>query len=608
MSKASQKGMTLVEVLVAIGIVAVLIFATVTVSSTAMTATKRNMDKQFATQKAISILEEMKALIQTTSGTVVVLDNYDDGVTTPDMLTIQTGNPDDPASANVRVGSGWLYSRQISVARLPGQSSIGVRLVRVRIYKNVEGRKQLMAEVASVVRTLATNLPQTEVYDVYVVAAENVPGWWVYMSRLIPVVQNAINDMQSRNPGLQFRVHTVSTLSYGRDPFYQPFVNEANPSTNDVNWVYFYPGKMPTGQAVDQYYPVDGFKAVMKTDTPAANTTINDFDATLRTRPYALADSFNHGVRYPDEVRIHNERVAAGLEPADTPTYRLLIDDMYLHPTDYENAIIINLHGELFPFPPVRNYSDAAKEPDDYPDIRVVTHPERLTYGNNDDMALRVYSYRAPSDVTGATSNTPNNYLPEPITVLLKNIPAAAVSVDALKGGTSTQSSPAGLEPYSWVSPAPTSTATNGMYAEKSTITDASGTHTLLKLYNSPVISPCVKTTIGTPNTYSISCSGRTSPNPASYYQGLQAPRQLYGMEYIPSPTDDIPDGDVAFTNDLTTHALSSPTPSNDVTRNTARWRIRIAESALTAAQESTMLTFETRIGDGGGLLRLLCH
>ena len=119
----------------------------------------------------------------------------------------------------------------------------------------------------------------------------------------------------------------------------------------------------------------------------------NGYDATDNPVPYVLADQFNHGLRHPDEVALFNTRVAAGLESADAPTFRLLLDDMSLRPALYRNAIVINLHGELFPFPPVRNYSDAAKNPGAYPNVRVVTHPERLRTGNGDPLKLRVYSY-----------------------------------------------------------------------------------------------------------------------------------------------------------------------------------------------------------------------
>ncbi len=153
--RSVEKGMTLAEVVVAMGLVAVLVFATMTVTSAALTGTKNNMDKQFATEKAISMLEELKALVQVNNQTTItVIDDYNDGTSFRDRLTT-LGALTDPAgdalSANLPMAGGsWLYSRQISVRPLtdPNNSSLlvssnDVRMVRVRVYKNmpVGGRR-----------------------------------------------------------------------------------------------------------------------------------------------------------------------------------------------------------------------------------------------------------------------------------------------------------------------------------------------------------------------------------------------------------------------------------------------------------------------------------
>src|SRR5690606_28107906 len=115
--------------------------------------------------------------------------------------------------------------------------------------------------------------------------------------------------------------------------------------------------------------------------------------------PYALADFFNHGMRYLDELELWQTRVAeieareqaiaaaiaASNPPPDEltdmskePTWRILLEDMYSNPQNYRNALMINLHGELLPMPAIRNYSDAARDPVNYPRLRVVTHPAEL--------------------------------------------------------------------------------------------------------------------------------------------------------------------------------------------------------------------------------------
>ena len=47
-----QRGFSLAEVMMATALVGVLVYATVTITSTGVQLTKSNMDKQFATQKA----------------------------------------------------------------------------------------------------------------------------------------------------------------------------------------------------------------------------------------------------------------------------------------------------------------------------------------------------------------------------------------------------------------------------------------------------------------------------------------------------------------------------------------------------------------------------
>src|SRR3954452_7436696 len=70
-----QSGMSLVEVLAGLAIVSVMVLGTVTVMSNAHNLTRMTSSKEFATQKAISMIEELKSLVQTNTGsTIVTLD------------------------------------------------------------------------------------------------------------------------------------------------------------------------------------------------------------------------------------------------------------------------------------------------------------------------------------------------------------------------------------------------------------------------------------------------------------------------------------------------------------------------------------------------------
>jgi type II secretory pathway pseudopilin PulG len=597
--------MSLIEVLAGLAIVTVMVLGTATVMSNAHHLTKMNSSKQFATEKAISMIEELKSLVQTNTGsTIVDLDAYDDGIANKTVLTTEgqldsppTVKPDDTISGNTLFAAPdtWTYERRINVTKLKGQSN-DVRLVNVKIFENTKGGQILLAEVSSVIRTLVSDMPPTQVYDVYCLAIENVPGWWVYMSNLVPTVRNAIGDLQSRNPGLVFRAHWITTLAYGRDQLYKPFINKSTESIADVNSVYFYPGKMPKSCidaglcGDDEYYPSFFFRGRINVD----GTDTNGYDKTNNPQPYALADQFNNAMRYYDELTLYTARknAAAAMTPPVTEemTWRLLIDDMYMNPQNYTNALIINLHGELMPFPPVRNYSDAAKSPGqtfphDLRSMRAVVHPEQLRYTNNDWVTLRVYTYLAdPALVTPA----PAGIMPVPLTVRITGLkgwnPANAAgckmvappagtdttcNVQAIHGGVDNDGDNL-VDPYVAVAAAAYPVAGQPNQMAWTASVDPLTNDTVLKLYGSPVVSPI------------DDAKGR----------GLSKDDRLYGLEYIPSPVEDLTTGGIQFSTDLT---------STDVRpKNTARWIIKIPASAfpVAGAGQGTVLGIQTRIGD----------
>ncbi len=208
----AQRGMSLAEVLVGLMILSVMIMTTLTTTTTALKLTKNNVNKEFATQKAISMLEELRSLVQTSNGsTLTFLDAYDDGTQNKFILTTQgqktnpvSTQPEDLISGTPLAERGGCTSAASRSSRYPGQGN-DVRFVNVKVFINEDGKQRLLAEVASVLRTLVVDMPTTQVYDVYAVAVENVPGWWTFMSNIVPFVRSTISDMQARNPGLVFR-------------------------------------------------------------------------------------------------------------------------------------------------------------------------------------------------------------------------------------------------------------------------------------------------------------------------------------------------------------------------------------------------------------------
>ena len=441
--QGSKRGFSLIELLPAIALIALVAMAAVAWVTRSAQHADWTRDKVFARQKAISILAELRSYVEGGEGEVAAdLDGFDDGLVPNPSLTIQE-DPDDPGaflppghpvSGNNMDLDVWNWYRRIVVRPFPGVQARDLRICTVRMFRMRPGDTapgEQMAEVSTVIRTIGDAFPTTQVYDVYLLAIENVPGWWVYMDAIQPFVEATFTDLESRNPGLEFRTHWITKLGFGRDEEYAPYTNEGRDSQARTPWTYVYPGRMPTGEAAQRYYVAERMQARVNLDGEDIPIHVNDLAAgesftdtngngrrdagepfvdadsdgqwdVGNSVPYALADMHNHCMRWPEAAARFDARVAAGLETDDTPSWRLLLDRMIQEPDRYHNAILINLHGELLPMPPVRNFSDAAKIPETRPGWRAVTHPERLrprrTAGNDalsDAPRFRVYAYKS---------------------------------------------------------------------------------------------------------------------------------------------------------------------------------------------------------------------
>lgn len=598
-----ERGFTLIETAIAIVVFAVISVALVQHLALNFATTAGQKDSVHAYSKAQAILSEIQAYVDRGEiAAAIELDSLDDGVTNKPQLTISTdgiGNlvpPDHVISGNYQRHGQWVWSRRITVKRLAGLRNRNVRYVTVQIYKrNSRGVDQSLASISSVVNSVGSSFPTSQVYDLYLLAVENIPGWWVFMESIIPFVESAITDLESRNPGLVVRTHWITKASYGRSELYQPLVNDVDDSLVDKQFVYYYPGRMPAGSASQYYYVPHMIKARMLRDGVAAN----GYDPDVNPMPYALADWFNHAMRLPQERAFHDARVQlirqrrldiaaarrAGLVPppaftdmSEEPTLRLLYEDMNTDPDTYRNAWVINLHGELMPMPAMRNYSDAAKLPDQLPGVRVVSHPEELRTADTDDVYLRVYSYT--TDLTYVTNRAaylaaPESVAPKlmtadrPIAIEVPNVDltdgidgstngtnglADDVEISGITGGTDRSGA---AVPYStdFVPMPPRHTLTalqQGSVMHYSIEYDRARRSTRILLYNSPVVAPWVQ-----------------GPG-AGQWRGTFPDRRgrLYGLDYVPACTE----AGLDFSRNLATvGAVGDNAP-----RNTARWRIRL--------------------------------
>ncbi|HVP37992.1 MAG TPA: prepilin-type N-terminal cleavage/methylation domain-containing protein [Candidatus Saccharimonadales bacterium] len=516
--RRDARGFTMVEVLVASTVLSIVLLAAVTYQVNSMHANTKIKDRAFATQKAIQMMEELRGYVNGGAETNIdVLDGYDDGAVFNTILTTDKKVTDaaDPLSGNHQVMGDWRYLRQISIRRLP--EAPNARLVEVRVYYAQHGSstvaEERLAEVSSILKTVGNISVPTEVMDIYILALENVPGWWSNMATLRPMFDNSISDLENRNPGLEIRRHWITRLGYGRDPNYTPYVNlAANAATASLPWVYYYPGMLDVTNS-KKYYEPNNIRARFNLDGTVVNgTAAVDATTGYTSTVYSLADAWNHCKRYPEELSMY--QAAQALDPTLEPSLRLLLEDMNTNPTKYTNALVVNLHGEMLPLPPMHNFSDPAKDPrpttsGGQPLVRAVTHPERLYYATGDTVRLRVYTYLTRPDTSIAPTET-HAFL------LLKNA-VGQVSVDSVRQLNATDSI--------WVNnPANVST---------------SGSDILIDLPHSKL-------------------KRERLPN----NRGLATSARLDGMDYIPCPFRG------AFLKDLTS---TSSRP-----KNTAEWVIRL--------------------------------
>lgn len=445
-SRRGQEGQSTVEVLIASAVLAVAVQAAVLVVRTASRLNVNNRDKAFAAEKAMQMLEELRGLVlddvidirnleesyaDGRGGAPGYAPNYKFTLTTKEDVTKPGGilAPDykmatHPLSANPIRGKGYVFVRHVDV--VGNTIDTNMRKVYVRVYYAAPNGGNAvdstptakspnaapLAEVFGIVRSLGAVDQPSQVLDVHLIALESVPGWWIRTSNIIPLMTSSLVSLQARNPGLKIRSHWIRRMSYGRDLEYTPEINSTvrSDANGAFKKAYVYPGLTQYDDSDDFYYLPDWFKARVNIDGVIKNTD----------EGYPIADQFNHAMRYPDEERLYKIlcQIAANRgTPAPEMSLRMLLEKLSSNDPDLRNAIIINLHGEMVPSVPLRNYSDAAKDPQAYTSRggtlvdrawRAVTHSERLSYdttvAGQADQSLNVYAYdmNPPADPISA--------------------------------------------------------------------------------------------------------------------------------------------------------------------------------------------------------------
>lgn len=584
-------GTTIVELVIAVSIVGIALLVLLQQLSLSYRDTEINENRMFAWQKAMGILAELQAGIERGSiRDAQDLHDLDDGATRNPVLTTLRDEaglvlpPDHPMSGNLLRGGDWLWRRAIGIEEVPMQPRMRVGHVRVW-HSQPAGTVELMASVSGILNVVPPASPAVHEFDVYVLACGEVPSAWRDIATLRTTLEAAANELTSTSPSLRLRLHWITRLGYGRDALYVPDLNLAAAASESAPSAYWYPGTLEPGGS--RLFDPDLFTGRLRVDGELRN----DYDASARPWPHAIADRWNHCLRSPAAHELFGRRVEAGLEDPEQPPLQILLDQLGAQPERFRNAIFVNLHGDALAMPPLRNYSDAARDPTLHPGVRVVTHPARLCTprdpDGNDDHAdtepleLRVYAYKSDAATGPAVMSSPItlcipgfdlsrnvNGVDEPLlpaTLEIRRLVGGVSPLTGLASGGDRDyagfDSSSGLPPKAPVQP-------YGMYYEVGYDDTGAVPHTWIRLHNTPLTAPPVG--VG----------------------GLTAQERPYLLEYIPSPV--VAGG--AFTRDLAT-AGTQP-------KNTARWRIRIPRGVFQSGfpggqwnDVDTMVTVTTRIG-----------
>lgn len=579
-------GFSLVEMMLALAVITIGVFALVQQVTLGFRTVATERSRSEAFQKASQILAEIQSRIA--KGQIAdtqALDLEADGLSANPVMTAlrlvdgSTPDPDHPTSGNYRTEKGhWAWGRQVTVQQHESHPTLRYVTVHVGQTSSRTGRFRPSAHAAALLSVTATHLPPKQVVDVYLIAIGSVLSDLGPMDEVRAQVARQVQDLESVDQGVQFRLHWITRMGYGRDPLYTPWCDPESTSDAPSPFVLRYPGRDHLGRRLHSPELLGG-----RVNTPCG--VLGDYDPETHSLPIAIADRWNYCLQGAEALDLHQLRVEQGLEEATEPPLDVLLGQLHDQPERYRNAVFLNLHGSTTPLPPLRPVPDPARLPTEHPGVQVVTHAATLFtprmptsppgggFLQARDAEFRVHAYQDDPD-SGPF------ILREPITL---RIPGADLSQDinhATNPSLLIRCLPGGIDPNTGdpngscleyhgfddsqgLPPKDAPTTASGMYFRAGFATTPSP-HTWVQLYNTPLVAPPV--------------AGK----------GLPLEQRLYGVDHIASPVA----GDVGFPQDLATTGTGP--------KNTARWRIRIPRGVMTSGlwtEEDRRVTALTSIG-----------
>ncbi len=581
---AANRGWSTMELMVAMAIVSTGLLVMLQQLSLSYRETEASDHRAFAYQKAAALLQEVQNSIDRSQ--IVTPDDLQ-ALVDPDFnpsLTTRTDAqgallaPGHPMSGNVQRLGAWLWGRKLSFSP---HTQAGMYYARAQVSRRTDqGGWQHEATQSQLISLLPATDAPAQTFEIYALALASAPSLLATdLAQLRTEFTTAIKALE-QDSRVRFKTYWITRLGYGRDQSYTPYVNGAVTTTGAAPWAYWLPGLLGGTQTGKTLYHSGLLGAAHRTEIGLVNGY-----GSQNTLPIAIADRWNHCLRQPTAQRLFDARVDAGAENANEPPLQLLLEQMQRTPERFRNAIFVNLHGSALPVPPLRNYSDAARDPATWPGVRVVTHPARLqtprdpngdgSHADSEDLELRVHAYKENPATGPAVLDAPITlqiFAPLDLSTAINAGIESTLYVHRLIGGVDPETglTTGGLHAYhafdSAEGLAPGIAGRPFEMHYTAGFVGGDDPYTWIRLHNTPVVSPSVA------------------------QQGLPATARLYGLEYVPSPVSA-----TGFTIDL---ATSSTDPNQP--KNTARWRIRLPKrllnSGLLGNQDRTVRVL-TRIG-----------